>query len=83
MQEQFGYPPLTLKVKRRILGHNAARLYGVKIKNARCTVLEDRITQTQVAQGGARAQRRLRWYGPQTRRDFFAMLRWGEARGAV
>ena len=83
MQEQFGYPALTMKDKRRILGENAARLYGVKIKRARCTVPEDRITQMQVAQGGVRTQRSLRWYGPQTRRDFFAFLRWGEARGAV
>src|SRR5262249_38682492 len=35
----------------------------------------------QQEQGGMRAGRSLRWWGPQTRRDFFAMLAWGERRG--
>jgi uncharacterized protein len=82
MQEQFGYPALTDKVKRRILGENAARLYGVKIKKERCEVPPDRLQQMQLAQGGARAGRNLRWYGPQTRRGFLSMLR-GEWRPRV
>ena len=32
MQEQFGYPPLTPKVKARILGLNAARLYNIDVE---------------------------------------------------
>jgi hypothetical protein len=28
-QDRFGYPPLTDEVKAKILGHNAARLYGI------------------------------------------------------
>ncbi|HEV7734741.1 MAG TPA: amidohydrolase family protein [Candidatus Binatia bacterium] len=75
MQAQFGYPPLTDKAKRRILGENAARLYGVKRGAERCSIPEDRLDQVQAAQGGPREGRDLRWYGPQTRRDFFAMLR--------
>src|SRR5262245_38235994 len=82
MQEQLGYPALTPKVKRRILGENAARLYGVKIKQERCAVPPDRLQQVQLAQGGARAGRNLRWYGPQTRRGFLSMLR-GEWRPRV
>jgi len=82
MQEQFGYPALTDKVKRRILGENAARLYGVKIKAERCAVPPDSLQQVQIAQGGARAGRNLRWYGPQTRRGFLALLR-GEWRASV
>jgi predicted TIM-barrel fold metal-dependent hydrolase len=81
MQEQFGYPPLTAKDKKLIFGMNAARLYGVKPKRARCTIPADRLSQLQVAQGGARANRSLRWYGPQTRREFFAMLARAEGRG--
>ena len=75
LQEQFGYPALTDKIKRRILGENAARLYGVKIKEERCTVPADRLAQLQVAQGGAHAGRDLRPLGPQTRRGFLALLR--------
>lgn len=71
MQEQFGYPPLTDKIKRRILGENAAGLYGVKPHADRCSIPLDALQQVQVAQGGARAGRSLRVFGAQTRREFF------------
>lgn len=75
MREQFGYPQLTATAKRRILGENAARLYGVKRRLERCTINPDALEQEQLAQGGPRPGRTLQWYGPQTRREFFAMLR--------
>lgn len=31
MQEQFGYPPLTIEAKRTILGGNGPRVYGVEV----------------------------------------------------
>jgi hypothetical protein len=76
MREQYGYPALTNKVKRRILGLNAADLYGVKKRDRRrlCTIPEDRLTQLQQAQGGFRAGRSLRTYGARTRREFFALF---------
>jgi hypothetical protein len=82
LQEQFGYPPLTDRAKRRILGENAARLYRVKIKQERCTVPPGRLEQLQMAQGGPRAGRDLRPLGPQTRRGFLALLR-GEWRPRI
>ena len=75
MQEEFGYPPLTEKVKRRIFGLNAAKLYRVKPNEKRCTLDTDRLDQMQIAQGGPRPGRTLRWYGPQTRRGFLALQR--------
>ena len=75
LQEQFGYPALTDKIKKRILGENAARLYGVKKREERCTVPADKLQQLQIAQGGPRAGRDLRPLGPQTRRGFLALLR--------
>jgi predicted TIM-barrel fold metal-dependent hydrolase len=75
MQEQFGYPALTEKTKRRILGLNAARLYRVKPKAERCTVPASRLAAFQGEQGGSRAGRSLMAHGPATRREFFAMLR--------
>jgi hypothetical protein len=30
MQKQYGYPPLTKKIKRKILGINGAKIYGLK-----------------------------------------------------
>src|SRR5262245_30869529 len=76
MQEEFGYPALTPKRKRQILGLNAARLYGLKKRDRRglCSIPPDRLGQLQTAQGGFRANRSLRAYGPRTRREFIAML---------
>jgi len=74
MQEQFGYPPLTEKTKRRILGLNSARLYGVKPTRA-CRLPGSMLTTFQDEQGGMRAGRSLLAHGPTTRREFFAMLR--------
>jgi predicted TIM-barrel fold metal-dependent hydrolase len=77
MQEEFGYPALTDARKRRILGLNAARLYGVKRRDRRqlCSVPADRIAQMQRAVGGFRADRSLRTYGPRSRREFLALRR--------
>jgi len=35
-QERFGYPALTPEVKTQILGQNAARLYNLPPRGARC-----------------------------------------------
>jgi len=80
MQEQFGYPPLTTRAKRRILGLNAARLYGIDPRARRCTV--DGIDRMRAEQGGFRAGRSLRVYGPRTRREFLALLAHGARAGA-
>ncbi len=74
MQEQYGYPPLTPLTKRRIFGLNAAKLYGVKPNQRRCTVPADELSALQIAQGGPREGRSLRIYGAQTRRDFLRIF---------
>ncbi len=38
LQEQYGYPALTDELKAKILGLNAAKLYGVDPQAVRCTV---------------------------------------------
>jgi hypothetical protein len=75
MQEEFGYPALTERKKQRILGKNAAKLYGVRRRERRklCTIPLDTVEQLQVAQGGFRAGRSLRAYGPRTQREYLAM----------
>jgi uncharacterized protein len=75
MQEQFGYPALTEKTKRRILGLNSARLYKVKPKAERCTLSSNQLAVFQGEQGGAREGRALVAHGPTTRREFFTLLR--------
>ena len=81
MQEERGYPALTEKRKERILGLNAAKLYGVKPRAELCKVPADRIAQMQTALGGFRADRSLRTYGPRTRREFLALQQLDERRG--
>ncbi len=75
MRKQFGYPKLTEKVKKRILGLNAANLYGLKKPDRTnlCAITPDRFEQIKAAQGGFRAARSLRTYGPLTRREVLAM----------
>jgi len=68
---------LTRRAKRRILGLNAARLYGVDPRARRCAIAADRIALERAAHGGFRAGRSLRAYGPRTRREFLAFLRTG------
>jgi predicted TIM-barrel fold metal-dependent hydrolase len=72
LQEQFGYPALKEKDRRRIFGENAARLYKVKKKQrkALCPVPADALTDLQTARGGARVNRSLAYYGARTRREF-------------
>jgi hypothetical protein len=63
-QERFGYPALTPAVRAKILGQNAARLYGVdlaKVGGAACTFSSDDLER-------ARQETALgnRTYGPVT-----------------
>ncbi|HVH06337.1 MAG TPA: amidohydrolase family protein [Myxococcota bacterium] len=74
MQRRYGYPPLTKKAKARILGLNAAKLYGVDPKAARCTIAGDALAKLQAEQGGIRASRTHRVYGPRTRASYEALL---------
>lgn len=74
MQEEFGYPALTDGIKKRILGFNAARLYRVQRSQRRCEVPSDALEQLQQDQGGFRAERSLRVYGAQTRREFLSIF---------
>jgi hypothetical protein len=59
-QDRFGYPALTDAVKRKILGGNAARLYGVDLPAAVCRPSAEEIDALRVAAGPRRT------YGPRT-----------------
>jgi hypothetical protein len=74
MQEKYGYPPLTEKAKARILGKNAAKLYGVKIKEKRCEIQADEIPKLQAELGGIRKSRTHLVYGPRTREAYEQLL---------
>ncbi|HMJ50528.1 MAG TPA: amidohydrolase family protein [Polyangiaceae bacterium] len=78
MQTMYGYPELTPEVKRKILGENAAAVYGVDIAAMRRRITADDINGIILARAddpGA-FPRGPRPYGPRTRREFLAFLRW-------
>ncbi len=74
MRREFGYPPLTPAVKRRILGLNAAELYGVKVHARRCEIEADQIAGLREELRGAGAERTQLAYGPRTRRQLEMLL---------
>jgi predicted TIM-barrel fold metal-dependent hydrolase len=82
MQEMYGYPALTAEIKRKILGLNAAAVYGVDPALVRPKISNDDLSQLRYARLDdptsvpAPAHRQ---YGPRTRREFFAFARWSGA----
>jgi predicted TIM-barrel fold metal-dependent hydrolase len=69
LQEAFGYPALTPEIKRKILGQNAAALYGVEQVPDRCTFTRDELAALRVS-------RPTPWktYGPSTDAQLAALL---------
>jgi hypothetical protein len=62
-QERYGYPELTADVKTKILGLNAARLYGIDPAMTRCQPTpEERAAIRADLDASA-------WHGPTTRRE--------------
>ena len=69
-QERYGYPALTAEVKRKILGTNAARLYGVTPPSDRCEFSQDDLEQARAAVPVQPAS-----YGPRTASAVAAHIR--------
>ncbi|MFW5920751.1 MAG: amidohydrolase family protein [Polyangiales bacterium] len=75
LQERHGYPPLTPEAKAKIFGLNAARVYGVDAAEMKAATSGDEL---------ARAKQRYRHdpqpshrtYGPRSRREMLAFLRY-------
>lgn len=80
MQHKLGYPALTDRIKARILGENAAELYGLKPKEILHRLEHDRVgalreEQMELGKGTSHYA-----YGIRNRRDFLKMLSAQEAR---
>jgi uncharacterized protein len=77
-QEQFGYPSLTPEVKRRVLGLNAADLFGLDPQEVRCAIDQSKLeaARTQFRQAHAAGEIVAPWRprGPVTRRQMLAWL---------
>ena len=78
LQDQYGYPALTAEAKAKILGLNAAALYGIDPEATLCEIRDDQLAARKAELD--RPATRLSAYGPRTRREFFAFLR---GRGGV
>jgi predicted TIM-barrel fold metal-dependent hydrolase len=77
-QERYGYPPLTTEIKRKILGLNAARVYGVDPVSTRCAVDRGELTRLRRALDGTRGPRRWALQppaGPHTPVEYWNMAR--------
>jgi predicted TIM-barrel fold metal-dependent hydrolase len=84
MQEEFGYPALTDQAKRKILGLNGARVYGIDIEATRCVLDADSLAKLKMAyrdDPDSVPMPREKRYGPTTRREFLAFTRWERAGG--
>jgi uncharacterized protein len=76
-QKQYGYPALTMEIKKKILGLNAARAYGIDVDAMRCSVDGSKLAMKKRELDGEFGGRRWAFHQPplRTRRDFWAMHR--------
>ncbi len=73
LQDDEGYPELTAGIKAKVLGLNAAALYGIDVDAVRCEIDADALTARRAELDRPALQ--LRDFGPRSRREFFAFLR--------
>jgi predicted TIM-barrel fold metal-dependent hydrolase len=76
-QDVYGYPALTDRVKSKVLGLNAAKLFGVDPTATRCAFTADPLALAQPAAAELRADGLIaagRPNGPVTRREMLAWL---------
>jgi uncharacterized protein len=78
LQERYGYPALTPELKAKVLGLNAARVFGVDPEDVRCALDRDGLGEARARlasyhEDGAAAPWQAR--GPMTRREVFLWLR--------
>jgi hypothetical protein len=75
LQQQYGYPALTMERKRKILGLNAAKIYGVDPKAMRCTIDKTSLQAARLLLNHDLGARRWAFGEPllRTRREFFRL----------
>lgn len=79
ISEQYDYPELTDERKAKILGLNAARIYGIDVEERRCELAADSLSALRREARRQRARNPQPLHplqvsqGPRTRREFFAL----------
>jgi len=81
LQDQYGYPALTDSIKRKILGLNAARVYGIDANAVRCGIDAGALASFKRQLDGEFGERRWALQRPvvTTRRQFLDLVRWHRA----
>ena len=76
-QSQYGYPALTMDIKRKILGLNAARAYNINVDAMRCEVDKSKLALRKQDLDDEFGARRWAFHTPPltSRREFWAMHR--------
>jgi hypothetical protein len=74
-QQRFGYPALTLELKRKVFGLNAARVYGLKPDELRTKLAKDRVQKSKLEYLNE-PRPTFATYGPRTRREWLALREW-------
>lgn len=76
-QQRYGYPALTMELKQKILGLNAARAYGIDPEAMRCTVAQSKLAARKRELDAEHGARRWAFHLPplRTRRDFLSLHR--------
>jgi len=76
-QRQYGYPALTMAIKAKILGLNAAKAYGIDAEAMRCQVDESKLAIRKRELDEDWGDRRWAFHEPplKSRRDFWALHR--------
>jgi len=75
LQEKHGYPALTPRIKRKILGLNALKPYKLEADVLKHHLNDDDV-QTARAEYREIADPHYRTFGPKTRREFINLMRW-------
>jgi predicted TIM-barrel fold metal-dependent hydrolase len=76
-QKQYGYPALSMEIKAKILGRNAAKAYGINVEAMRCAVDQSKLALHKQELDSELGDRRWAFHQPplRSRRDFWALHR--------
>ena len=79
LRQTYGYPEITDEIRRKILGLNAAPLYGVDPERERCVFDGDMVDNLRMSYlddpRSVPMPHPDRYVGPRTRREFFAFVK--------
>lgn len=80
LRQAHGYPALTPEIRRKFLGLNAVKAYGLDVQAVRYKISDDDVSKLKTAYRedprSVPMPHPLRYRGPRTRREFLAFRRW-------